>query len=279
MALLNFELDGHAYKTARLIGLLGLAWASLELISYLLIKQYFMQLLENNPKLAGQTKQKEATAMQMMPRVVCFVHNVIQIPLGLVILLDPFYNRNAIWARDDFSSLVMAISAGYFLYDTLECMYRLKHEGWDFLLHGVFCLTVYSFLTHTGYLHFYGAGFLMWELSTPFMHFRWFLYKIGKDTTKLYQYNALAGMAVFFLCRILWGNFLSIMFWVDSVRVLATPAGATLPMAAIWVYRVATVVMNGLNAWWFSKMVTILLEAVRGSSSRGMSKKVTAKAL
>eukprot|EP00882_Tetradesmus_deserticola_P023889 GHRQ01026056.1.p1 GENE.GHRQ01026056.1~~GHRQ01026056.1.p1 ORF type:complete len:195 (-),score=40.50 GHRQ01026056.1:112-696(-) len=124
-----------------------------------------------------------------------------------------------------------------------------------------------------------GAGFLMWELSTPFMHFRWFLYKIGKDTTKLYQYNALAGMAVFFLCRILWGNFLSIMFWVDSVRVLATPAGATLPMAAIWVYRVATVVMNGLNAWWFSKMVTTLLEAVRGSSSRGMSKKVTAKAL
>eukprot|EP00882_Tetradesmus_deserticola_P017293 GHRQ01018523.1.p3 GENE.GHRQ01018523.1~~GHRQ01018523.1.p3 ORF type:complete len:130 (-),score=15.22 GHRQ01018523.1:291-680(-) len=38
-----------------------------------------MQLLENNPKLAGQTKQKEATAMQMMPRVVCFVHNVIQV--------------------------------------------------------------------------------------------------------------------------------------------------------------------------------------------------------
>jgi hypothetical protein len=80
----------------------------------------------------------------------------VQIPLGLFILLDPYYNRNAIWARDDFSTLVMAISAGYFLYDTLECMYRIQHEGWDFLLHGVFCLMVYGFLTHTGYLHFYG---------------------------------------------------------------------------------------------------------------------------
>jgi hypothetical protein len=118
----------------------------------------------------------------------------------------------------------------------------------------------------------------MWELSTPFMHFRWFLYKIGKDTTKLYEHNALAGMAVFFLCRILWGNFLSILFWVDSIRVLATPAGATLPMTAIWVYRLSTLVMNALNAWWFSKMVKILLEAVRGGSSSKQSKAVTAKA-
>ncbi|WIA12745.1 hypothetical protein OEZ86_006072 [Tetradesmus obliquus] len=278
MSFQSFRDDPHAYKTARLIGLLGLAWASLELISYVVIRPFFLQLLENNPKLAGQKKKQEATATQMMPRVVCFVHNIIQIPLGLFILLDPFYNRNAIWARDDFSTLVMAISAGYFLYDTLECMYRIKHEGWDFLLHGVFCLMVYSFLTHTGYLHFYGAGFLMWELSTPFMHFRWFLYKIGKDTTKLYAYNALGGMAVFFLCRILWGNFLSIMFWVDSVRVLATPAGAALPMSAIWVYRLSTLVMNGLNAWWFSKMMKILLETVRGSSSSSTAKAVTAKA-
>jgi hypothetical protein len=111
------------------------------------------------------------------------------------------------------------------------------------------------------------------------MHFRWFLYKIGKDSTKLYAYNALAGMAVFFLCRIIWGNALSILFWVDSVRVLATPAGAALPMAAIWVYRLSTLVMNGLNAWWFSKMVKILLETVRGSSSsRSRSKVALAKA-
>jgi hypothetical protein len=93
----------------------------------------------------------------------CTLSVLLQIPLGLVILLDPYYNRNAIWARDDFSTLVMAISAGYFLYDTLECMCRLEHEGWDFLLHGFFCLMVYSFLTHTGYLHYYG-GWAGWRV-------------------------------------------------------------------------------------------------------------------
>lgn len=81
-------------------------------------------------------------------------------PLALLILLDPYYNKNTIWARDDMSTLVMAISAGYFLYDTIECIVRLQHEGVDFLLHGVFCFLVFTNLTHTGYMHFYGG----WEL-------------------------------------------------------------------------------------------------------------------
>jgi hypothetical protein len=37
-----------------------------------------------------------------------------------MILLDPAFNRNTIYAHSDFSTLVMAISAGYFLYDSLE---------------------------------------------------------------------------------------------------------------------------------------------------------------
>lgn len=45
----------------------------------MVIRPFFLQLLENNPKLAGQKKKQEATATQMMPRVVCFVHNIIQV--------------------------------------------------------------------------------------------------------------------------------------------------------------------------------------------------------
>lgn len=38
----------------------------------------------------------------------------------------------------------------------LQCLIRLEHEGWDFLFHGVFCFLVFSNLTYTGYMHFYG---------------------------------------------------------------------------------------------------------------------------
>ena len=103
----------------------------------------------------------------------------------------------------------------------------------------------------------------MWELSTPCMHLRWVLYKIGKGNTNLYKYNALAGMAIFFLCRVVWGNALSIMFWVDSIRAFKTPRGAELSLPVITFYRVCTVVLNGLNAWWFCKMVKILMATVK----------------
>lgn len=104
---------------------------------------------------------------------------------------------------------------------------------------------------------------MLWELSTPFMHLRWVLYKIGKGDTKLYNYNALIGMLVFFLCRVVWGNALSLLFWYTSLQALQTPKGAELSMPVIWFYRLCTVVLNGLNAWWFSKMVKILAQTVK----------------
>lgn len=50
----------------------------------------------------------------------------------------------------------MATSAGYFLYDTLECLYRFQDEGPEFLMHGIFCFLVYFNLTHTGVMHYFG---------------------------------------------------------------------------------------------------------------------------
>lgn len=61
---------------------------------------------------------------------------------------------------------------GYFAYDTLECIVRYEQEGPEFLTHGVFCFIVFTSLVHTRAVHWFGAGFLMWELSTPFIHFR-----------------------------------------------------------------------------------------------------------
>lgn len=59
----------------------GLAWASLELIAYIIIRPLFIQLLDNNPKLKGNVKKQARTAVQMLPRVVCFIHNLIQVLL------------------------------------------------------------------------------------------------------------------------------------------------------------------------------------------------------
>lgn len=59
----------------------GLAWALLELLSYMVAGPYFIKLLQANPKLANQPKKQRDTAVQMCPRLVCFVHNALQVTL------------------------------------------------------------------------------------------------------------------------------------------------------------------------------------------------------
>lgn len=54
-----------------------------------------------------------------------------------------------------------------------------------------------------------GAGFLLWELSTPLVHARWFLLKSGQSKERLYMVNGLAMAAVFLACRPVWGTWLS----------------------------------------------------------------------
>lgn len=42
---------------------------------------------------------------------------------------------------------------------------------------------------------------MLWECSTPFVFMRWGLHALGRADSKLYLYNGLTMMAVFFLCR------------------------------------------------------------------------------
>lgn len=59
--------------------LAGLAWTFLEFVAYQLATPFFIQLLQGNPKLAGQAEKQRRTAVQMCPRLVCFVHNALQV--------------------------------------------------------------------------------------------------------------------------------------------------------------------------------------------------------
>jgi hypothetical protein len=74
-------LTGHTVVLV-LDGCAGVGWTLLEFLSYLFISPFFMHLLEGNPKLAGQQDKKRRTATQMCPRLVCFVHNIIQVRVG-----------------------------------------------------------------------------------------------------------------------------------------------------------------------------------------------------
>ena len=62
----------------------GCAWLALHFLSYLLLSPLFNKLLEGNQAYSGNKKKKERAIAQMMPRVVCFIHNVIQVGTHIV---------------------------------------------------------------------------------------------------------------------------------------------------------------------------------------------------
>ena len=51
-----------------------------------------------------------------------------------------------------------------------------------------------------------GAAFLMWELSTPFVYMRWFLFTLGKSDSKAYIINGLLMVGTFFVARNVFGT-------------------------------------------------------------------------
>ena len=49
---------------------------------------------------------------------------------------------------------------------------------------------------------------------------------------------------------------------------LPTPAGAALPLFWVYLYRSCTLIMNGLNLYWFEKMVRIALDSAGASGKK-----------
>lgn len=107
----------------------------------------------------------------------------------------------------------------------------------------------------------------MWELSTPFVNFRWLLSAGGRAQSRLYIANGLAMVAVFFCCRNLWGTWCSFKFFQATQAELDHPRAGGFSPGGIWGYRIANVSLNALNAVWFYKMVTKAAKLVAGSSS------------
>lgn len=183
-------------------------------------------------------------------RAVGAVHNTIQVSLALYALTDPELWKDTWHAVTPLSQIVLVVSAGFFWWDIAVSIRRAAIDGPEFIMHGALCFAFYVYVTLSRNYHFYGCGFLLWEMSTPFVHFRWFLYKIGKSGTKLYLYNGILMMVVFGLCRICWGGYLGMKFFMSSME----PQDIVSPIT-LWVLRAICVALNGLNWHWFRLMV------------------------
>lgn len=127
------------------------------------------------------------------------------------------------------------------------------------------------------FANYYGLAFILYELSTPFLNFHWFLDKVGMTGSRPQFYNGIILITVFGLCRLVWGTYQSISIYRDlwkAVQHLNSPDLASvgkddaigqlardayndesLPMILAGVYLASNTLLIVLNFYWFAKMV------------------------
>lgn len=140
------------------------------------------------------------------------------------------------------------------------------------------------------FVNFYAPTFILYELSSPFLNIHWFCDKLNLTGTKIQLYNGILLLFTFFSCRLCWGSYQSMRVFSDVYKVLTanrltlsdpefgklnnngtlvTPPELFEPQSEImqfagdrlvpvWLagcYLLSNLVLNGLNWYWFGKMI------------------------
>jgi TLC domain len=101
-----------------------------------------------------------------------------------------------------------------------------------------------------------GGAFIIWEVSTSFVHLRWLMFKLNMADSRLYLVNAFFMIVTFFVSRNVWGVYATYLFWIDTGEEMAHPGISGIPASVLWGYRVCNFALMGLNFWWFWRMIS-----------------------
>ena len=124
-----------------------------------------------------------------------------------------------------------------------------------------------------------GKQFIHVHSSSPLVRFfiflslsLQFLDLIGKKHSKFYVVNGMLLIFSFFMCRIVWGGFVSYVFYTQSEKAFRGEISNPVPVWFTYTARVINVALNVLNCFWFSKMLKFAIRTLR---RQGVTKKTT----
>ncbi|KAH8995490.1 DUF887-domain-containing protein [Lactarius akahatsu] len=183
-------------------------------------------------------------------RVTSLVHALLILPLTARCLHIPALAADRAFGWDPRVGMLFAVTSGYFLWDSVVCL--VHFEGFGFMLHGVGCLLVYLNAFRPSFAY-YGPRFLLWELSTPFLNIHWMLDKTGQTGSPLQFVNGLILISTFAGARLVYGSIMSYQFYQTLIEVRDGLSSAILAG-----YACGGVLLNGLNVFWFMKMIAAL---------------------
>lgn len=118
-----------------------------------------------------------------------------------------------------------------------------------------------------------GLGFLLWELSTPFLNIHWFMDKTGNTGSTAQLVNAFFLLSSYVLARLTFGVYNSYS-WFKLVNFPATPHVPAIPLPIKLFYSIGNVTLNTLNFIWFRAMIAAVQKRFTSSPSDADKKRL-----
>jgi len=181
----------------------------------------------------------------------CTIHAIIASVLSLY-LVAVESRPDSLYRRFDLAQVTYAISSGFFAWDLYAVLFVDKFDV-GFLIHAVSCLLCYVF-GQFPFLNYWGAYFLLFELSTPLLHLRKAMLLTGNKSSPWFAFVEKAFALAFFVARIAVGIPMSAMVWQDLLDLLKSPHKVHSHFV-VYFYLVANTALCGLNVFWFWNMV------------------------
>ncbi|KAJ2009910.1 hypothetical protein GGI04_000009 [Coemansia thaxteri] len=189
-------------------------------------------------------------------RVVSQIHAITVVLLAIPIFFKQELLNDKLYGFDNYASWVYAIVCG-----------DAQKLGAGFVVHAFASFGVYI-LSYKPSLQYYGASFIMFEVSTIFLNNSWWMDKLGMTGSRLQLYNAIALLSTYFVVRLVFGPYMSYRLFEDLKA-----HGTNTSVAVYYFYRIANHSIILLSYYWFYLMVSAVRK--RFAPSKGVKEEKT----
>ncbi|AGO10075.1 AaceriAAR085Wp [[Ashbya] aceris (nom. inval.)] len=192
--------------------------------------------------------------------------------------------EDRVFATTPVNSVLASFALGYFLWDTVI---SVLYSSIAFALHGAVSSVVFL-IGMKPYINYYAGMFLLFELSNPFLNVHWFARhylpvgspshphagdaRLVRVSSRIALVNDLVFFTVFFFARIAYGYYKIVELALDFYRVRHDPR--FMPYGTAFILG-GNLVLNVLNAIWFSAMVRTARKQLWGKPSAAAEQKRT----
>ena len=177
-----------------------------------------------------------------------------------------------IYTNVPYYNIITQISAGYFLYDFLIAVYDFDLP---YIAHGLFSAVIYAHAVYP-FCAQIGVIYLIYEVSTIFVHIRWFLINTGRAKSLFFDVSQYGFIVCFLLIRMGFGVFYSFLYFQPMLwqLFLAIPV-VPHSRIAVALFALSNLTLNGLNIMW-TKMIIDTVRRAAKASKKGKDGKAAA---